>query len=402
MKEQDNGLLASATGIELCHTVGGQFCSKLLGDLGMEVLKIEQPEGDALRKTGPFPADGPHPEKSGLFLYLNTNKKSVTINLETADGRELFRSLLAKADILIEDQPTGALSTLGLDYEQLKPICRNIVMTSITPFGQTGPYADYKAYPLTGYHGGGQGNLLRNEHLERPPVRAGAYVNEYEAGIGAAVVTLAAHYRQRMQGHGEHIDFSKFQWNASLNRANICRFFNANLHETRHTYKLPWGGVIKCKDGYVILLANEDHHWRALTEMMDKPSWALDKRFDKAFDRAKNGVELTGLVAGWFGGRAKVELHALALQHGVPLGIVRTPADLVEAPQLVYRRFFTSITHPDAGAVTYPTYPYRFSETPARPFAPAPRLGQHTADILTHRLSLSGPQLAQLRKLGVI
>jgi crotonobetainyl-CoA:carnitine CoA-transferase CaiB-like acyl-CoA transferase len=180
------GALDSVRVIELCNMVAGPYCTKLLADLGAEVIKVENPGiGDEARGRGPFLNDIPHQERSGLFFYLNTNKLGITLSLERDEGKNVFKRLLNETDILVEDWPPGTMDSIGLGYEDLIGLNPGLVMTSITPFGQSGPYKDYKAYPLNSFHSCGEGYVTpgHNPFPDRPPLKHGKYVGEYEVGI---------------------------------------------------------------------------------------------------------------------------------------------------------------------------------------------------------------------------
>jgi len=192
--------------LEYAQFVSGPYCAKLMADLGAEVIKIEPPQGDIARKWGPFPGDVPHPERSGLFLYNNTNKYDVTLDLVSTEDKEIFKKLIEDTDVFIEDTPPGAMGKLCLDFGELRKINPRLVMASITPFGQTGPYKDYKAYYLNVSHGSGLGYTCPQfpddpSILEREPLREGGLIAEYDCGICAAVATLSALYLSRSTTH---------------------------------------------------------------------------------------------------------------------------------------------------------------------------------------------------------
>ena len=190
--------------VEYCSFVSGPYCTKLFADLGAEVIKVENPEGDEARKRGAFLDDKPDPELSGLFLYLNTNKLGVTLNLDSATGRDIFKKLIADADILVEDRPPGKMEKLGLNYDVLKKVNPSLIMASITPFGQYGPYRDYKSYYLNTYHASGAGYVLPagSPNADREPLRGGGFVGECDIGVNASVAVLGALYWRMAGGTG--------------------------------------------------------------------------------------------------------------------------------------------------------------------------------------------------------
>jgi crotonobetainyl-CoA:carnitine CoA-transferase CaiB-like acyl-CoA transferase len=200
--------------------VAGPYCGKLLAELGAEVVKAEPPAGDSARREGPFAGNSPHPEKSCLYLYLNAGKLGITLDLKSPRGRGIFERLVESVDVLLEDTPPGTLDDLGLGYTRLTQLNPRLVVTSITPFGQTGPYHGYKAYHLNIYHAGGDGYLLQSggKTLDQPPMTGGGHLGDYEAGSAASVATFAALLAGRATGQGQHVDVSKQEALLALNR----------------------------------------------------------------------------------------------------------------------------------------------------------------------------------------
>ena len=181
------GALEGMKIVEYCNMVSGPYCSKLLADMGADVLKVEPPfTGDDSRKRGPFPGDVPHQEKSGLFLYLNSNKKGLTLDPKKPEGKEIFKKLIEKTDVLIEDRPPGEMEELALDYETLKAVNPGLIMISITPYGRSGPFKDYRAFQLNTVHASGQGYMLPipAEDMDRPPVKVGGQSSGFDVGTG--------------------------------------------------------------------------------------------------------------------------------------------------------------------------------------------------------------------------
>ena len=386
--------------LEYCQMVGGPYCGKLLADLGAEVIKIEEPlTGDKARRRGPFFQDIPHPEGSGLFLYLNTNKLGVTLNPQKATGRQIFQQLVKGADILIEDQPPGAMGAMGLSYEDLSSLNPGLIMTSITPFGQTGPYCHHKAYHLNLYHASGHSTLFYVDpsEAEMQPMVAGGYLGEYDGGLTAAVATLAALWGRHSTGEGQHIDVSKQEAMIALERMDVSRI--ANEPGPRPGML---GGLLACRDGYVIVSAEQDHQWRGLMELMGNPEWLQDEAYKDEFGRRAHQQEIQPRLVEWFGQQYKEEVYHRGQRLGVPIGPVRTIAEVVAWEQARQRGFFAQIEHPATGPLEYPTAAYKFSETPWRGERPAPLLGQHNEEIYCRRLGFSHEELARMAAAGVI
>ncbi|HEY7493762.1 MAG TPA: CoA transferase, partial [Candidatus Tectomicrobia bacterium] len=395
--------LAGVRVVELAAGIAGPYAAKLLADLGAEVVKIEPPEGgDYARRCGPFPDHRPHPERSGLFLYLNTNKLGVTLNLDASPGRTLFLKLIAQADVLLEDRTPGWLTTRGLGYETLRQQRPELVMTSVTRFGQDGPQATYHAYPLTTFHAGGEGYTLPGRlslelFPDRAPVQAGGSLGEYDSGLCAAVVTLGA----LLSGVGQHVDLSQQEALLNLNRPMLA-YYLATGEVISRQRGYAFGGTIPCRDGYIMLRPIEDNHWRALARAMDQEELAEDERFRTRQARTDNGALLNDLIVAWAMQHTRVALYERVAAAGCPVGYFATAEDVVQAPQLAAREFFVSSTHPEAGSVLLPSAPYGLSHTPWTLRRPAPLLGQHNREVWCDRLGCDAAELARWHTTGVL
>ena len=225
----NGGSLAGLSVLELGRMVAAPYCAKLLADLGADVVKLEAPGvGDPARRRGPFPDDVPHPERSCLFLFLNTSKRSITLDLETQAGRRIFRDLILEADVFIEDTAPGELERLELDYPRLAELNPRLVVTSITPFGQTGPHRSYRSHHLNIYHGSGHASPFYQSATgeERAAPKAGGYLGEYDGGLMAAVGTLAAVMGSAASGRGQHLDVSNQEAMMGLERVDVARLAN--------------------------------------------------------------------------------------------------------------------------------------------------------------------------------
>jgi len=404
---RNDSLLSGVRVLEICQMVAGPFCSRLLADLGAEVIKIEPTGiGDAARRREPFLGGQPHPEQSGLFLCLNTGKKGITLDLTTVTGRKILGELAKTADILVQDNVPQRAMELGLAYGELSHINPSLIVVSVTPFGQTGAYRNYKAYHLNTFHSGSEGFLTpgwaKAEYAARPPLRAGRYVGDYESGISSAIATLAALFWQRISGSGQHVDISKQEGLIYLNQTDIFPYPMYGLVANRSTRIMSFGGIIECKDGYVQLGLYEEHQWHALVKLMGNPEWARQEKFQDFKSRAKHGAELNGLISEWMKDHTKQEIFHQGQASGVPVAPYNTTKEVVESKQLAAREFFVEIDHPVAGAFMYPTVPFRFSKSPHTSGLPAPCLGQHNYEIYSERLGYSEEDVTKLAEAGVI
>jgi crotonobetainyl-CoA:carnitine CoA-transferase CaiB-like acyl-CoA transferase len=387
--------------------VAGPYCTRLLADFGAEVVKVEPPgQGDAARTRGPFLNDDPDPEQSGLFLYLNTDKLSVTLNIETEDGKAIFRKLIAGADVLVEDRPPGEMERLGLGYESLKQINPNLIMVSITPFGQVGPYRDYKTYHLNLYHSSGAGYMLpmNSTSLDREPVRGPGFAGEYDGGMNAAIAILAAlFWRRRNNGGGQYIDVSKQHAMMHLERSQLRRFIDSGKSPNRTGMGRLLESLVQCKDGnYVILILSSQKQWEGLFEAMGRPDWGAHAPFDTQAGRSAHYPELRERLAEWAKNYTAQEVFDKVQGQKSACAPAYTAEQFFHSPQILAREYLVEVDHPRTGRLQYPGLPYKFSNGPQRSKRPAPLLGQHNEEVFCTQLKYKKQDLVQLRQAGVL
>lgn len=262
--------------VEYSNMVAGPYCAKLMADLGAETIKVEKPcAGDEARRHGPFLQEIPHPDRSGLFLYLNTNKLGITLNLEATEGRDIFYNILRMSDVLIKDQSPRESRSLGLDKETLSSVNPRLVVCSMTNFGETGPYKDYKSYSINTLHAGGEGYLIPGgvENLGRPPTKIANYFADYCCGLIGSIATLASIYYCSSAGTGQYIDISKQEAVMFYLRWGLVRYPNENLTISRATEGYWFGGILPCKDGFTVFWCVQAHEWERLKALMGNPAW---------------------------------------------------------------------------------------------------------------------------------
>jgi len=392
--------------VEYCSFVAGPYCTKLLADLGAEVIKIEPPGvGDEARRRGPFLHDTPHPELSGLFLYLNTNKLGITLNLNSTTGKIIFKRLITDADILVEDRPPGEMKELGLGYNVLKETNPRLIMTSITPFGQTGPYRNYKAYYLNTYHASGAGYLLpiASPNLDREPIKGPGLIGEYDAGLSSAVAILGALYWQAVSSLGQYIDVSKQETLMALEKMDLSRFHEEGKSPTRGPSGRPAPSLVRGKDGgYILLQAPQDNQWWGFVEVMGNPEWAKDEKFSTEDRRREHPDELRERLAEWAKDYTTDEIFHKVQSGKCPAAPVNSLEELLNSPQMEARGFLVEIDHPVAGKLKYPAWPYHFSKTPGKMERPAPLIGQHNEEVFCNHLGYTKEDLVKLKETGVI
>lgn len=406
------GALNNLKVVELGERVAGPFCTKVMADLGAEVIKLEKPgTGDVARSHGPFPGDDPHPEKSARFLYLNTNKLGVTLNLSAPAGGELFRQLVKDADVLVETQPPGFLDNLGIGYRHLHERYPRLIVTSITPFGQTGPYKHYKAYNLNCFHMGVVGyetpfNYVTDPDHE-PPVKTGGEQADLLTGWTAATATMCAVFHRDLTGEGQHVDIAAVEAVAHMVRPNFALYSHEppeGPNRSRFLRRTKWGlaYVFPCRDGHLALLALTDQHWGSLKELMGRPEWAESEIFATMMQRFQHIDALEASVAAWVREQDRDELARRGQELHIPVFPVRNLQEVITSEQYRERRFFVEVDHPATGPLTYPGAPFKLSATPWQIRSPAPRLGEHNGQIYSERLGLSLKQIEQLHQQGVI
>ena len=394
--------------LDLTHYIAGPYCTKLLADYGARVIKIERPDGgDPCRRLGPFPDATPHPEKSGLFLHLNTNKESVTLNLKTLRGRQIFFRLVAQATMVIESFHPRVLPALGLDYALLRRVNPRLVMTSISNFGQTGPYRDWRAQDLTLYAMGGE--MYSSGATGREPLKQAHGLTLYQGGAMAATATMIGVWGMRRHGIGQHIDISLFETQAGSMDRRLTSLLsyqytgdNPGPEDPRPVGILP-SGIFPCKDGYVDIRCTM-RWWPRLVAMMEMPELQNDVRFntEKARLDPANRAPFLHLFRTWLMHQTRQEIMDRARRARIPGTAVNTPAEVLQDAHFVARGTFVPVTHPIAGTWQLPGAPFRAQCTPWQVRRPAPMLGQHTNAVLHEFLGFSDVQLVDLRQAKVI
>ncbi|MFT4085122.1 MAG: CoA transferase [Nocardioides sp.] len=392
--------------VETASFVSGPYCGKLLADFGADVIKVERPgTGDVARHRGPYLDDGPDPEASGLYLYLNTNKRGVTLDLATPQGQDLFRELIADADVLIDDHRPGELAALGLDLDTLRGLNPGLVVTSITPFGQTGPWADYQADYLTTFHASGQGYLLpmNSPDRSRPPVRGAGYLGEYDAAVTAAIATLSALFWRGRGGTGQHVDVSTQHAVMHLEKSQLRRYIDDGIPADRTGMGRLLETLVRGKDGqYVLIILSSQIQWNGLFEAMGRPGWAANPPFDTQAGRSAHYEELRAHLQAWADQYDAEEIFHRIQAARSASAPVYDAAHFVTSPQVGYRNYLVDFEHPVAGVIRHPGRPYDFSNVAWQGTRPAPLLGQHNDEVLGDGLGRDAADLTKLREAGVI
>ena len=395
-----NGALGGVKVLDLSEDIAGSFCARLLADYGAEVLKLEPPGGAALRRMGPFFQDDPHPDKSLFFLVLNLNKKGATLNLETDTGKAILKKLVPHVDVIVESYRPGYLASLGLGHADLQALNPALAMTSITPFGQEGPYSQYRGEEIVNY---AMGMIMSISGVQgKEPLKHGGFQAQYEGGLFAAAATSMALFNQEFTGIGEHIDVSITECVASTMMATQTIYpYMGGTQTRRRASGSMFGHPMPCQDGWIIVQTGGGASWEDLAEFFQCPEM-LDERFANRAQRAENGEELDRIVIESIKEQGKWELFPKAAEMRMLFGLVQTPSELAQCPQLESRNFYREIDHPVIGKIRVPAELFKLSETPYQLTNPAPTLGQHNREIYVDGLEYDTQQFTQLRQLNVI
>ncbi len=386
--------------------VSAAYATKLMADLGADVIKVESPPaGDRARTRGPFPGGAPHPERSGLFLYLNANKRGITLDLAQARGQRLLAELVADTDLLVHNFIPAEMAALGMDYGALSQRNPNLVMVSITPFGLAGPYRDYQATDLTLWNAGGIAYLNGGGPgaVDQPPLKAFGQQSELQGGLNAAVAGLAALFSRCRGGTGQHVSVSIQECLAAILELAFEFWPYMGLVASRLGQKpIQPLDFLECRDGWIFLCCVEEHQWQTFIDIMGNPEWAGLELFENRLTRAANWDALKLLLQNLVHDRSVDELYRAGQARRVPLAPVSTMADLMASEHLKSRGFFAVLDHPQAGRLTYPGAPYQFTLTPWTLRRPAPLLGQHNEEIYVRRLGNSPEDFQALQQSGVV
>ncbi|MCL4683172.1 CoA transferase [Myxococcota bacterium] len=372
--------------IELGEGVSAAYCARLFADFGADVVKIEDPHGDVARAWGPFPGDTPDPEKSGLFVFLNTNKRGIALDLASQDGRAALQRLLAGADLLVENLPLERARELGLDGDALQRAHPELVHVALSPFGRSGPYAGWKGYDLNAYHLTAAGHRYCGRPGEAP-LEHGTFSAEFFGAAAAAAWGLAAVLGRARVGGGQQLDVSCAEAIAAVfvGGQNIGALAQDGKWEHRTGVGMPLGApatILPCRDGHVWMLALEAGQWNGLRRVMGDPDWAQAEMFQDMFARAQNADLIYPLLEEWTLQHGKWEIMERCQAEGVPVTAVFSVQEAAEQPHLRARRHFVDIEHPKLGRVRHLGAPFRLPASPGGPARPAPGLGQHTREVL--------------------
>jgi crotonobetainyl-CoA:carnitine CoA-transferase CaiB-like acyl-CoA transferase len=385
--------LAGLKVVEVASDIGGEFTGLLLAKMGAEVVKLEPPEGSPTRRVGPFAKGLAGPDRSLNFWYYNSNKKSVTAELSTPDGRAALMSLLADADVFVCTLQPAALKALDLDLAAISETYARLIVLSVTPFGLTGPWADYKSSDLVALAAGGPLNSCGYDDHSIPPIRPGGNQGYHSAASFAQIGVMLALLDRQKTGRGQLLDVSMHESCAvNVELANPYWFYpkvNIQRQTCRHAQPSPTQpALFRCADDryvYFTLVLSEAKSWKALVDWMDSKGMAMqltEPEFSDVAYRQERFHEVQDLVECFFLIQDSHEAYHEGQAAGLPIGVLNAPEDLFEDEHLQARGFFAEVEHEGVGAVAYPGPIYRFSSFSEVDRTAAPNLGEHTADVL--------------------
>ncbi len=391
--------LAGTRVLDLTRVLAGPFCSMSLGDMGAEVIKIEEPgKGDDTRGWPPF-AGG----EATYFLSVNRNKKSLTLNMKATEGQEILRKLVARSDVVLENFRPGTMERLGFGYDSLRRLNPRLIYCSISGFGESGPEASRPGYDLIVQ--GESGIMDLTGFSDGPPVKVGNSIADLVAGIAAAQgITLALLARQR-SGKGQKVEIGMLDVMASLLTYQAGLYWNAGGRPARrgnqHPSIVPYE-VFQAKDAYLTLGVANNSLWERCCRAIGRAEMAQDPRFDSEANRVAHRGALIPLLNEVFATRPVDEWLKRLEDAGVPAGRIKSVAEVCESAHLKARGMAVRLSHPKAGGITVMGVPIRLWDTPGAASAPPPLLGQHTGEILTRLLRLPKARVERLRAAGVV
>ena len=384
-----DGPLTGISIVECGQGVSAAFAAKLLADLGAEVVKVEPPGGDLTRRRGPFPAGHQDSEHSGLFQYLNTNKRGVVLDLKTAPGRARLGWLLGRSDVLIHNVPPVEQEGQGLMAADITAVHPELIVTEISAFGNSGPRSHYRSYELQAFHSGGAASLTPYGEASsvRPPLKLYGHQAEFQAAAHAAFTTMAAYWHRMRSGHGQAIDISIQECLTAFFELSYIGYTYTGVRDTRATYKVvsPWN-IVRTGDGFIYFCCGEQDQWMRLVELMGNPQWARDERFKDGLSRGRHSKELRTLMEQWARDWTFQDLYRECVKRRIPAAPLNRMADLYADEALKEREFFVEIPGRDGSerSIRVPGAPFKSTAAGWSLRTPPPRLGEHQQEIFAH------------------
>ena len=384
--------------IEMGSLIAGPFCGQLMGDMGADVIKIEQPgEGDPMRQWG-------QGEKPAWWRVIGRNKRSVSIDLRQKRGQEIARQLIARADILIENFRPGTLEKWGLSPAALHAENPGVIIVRVSGYGQDGPYAVRAGFGLVGEAMGGWRYLVGEP--DRPPARMGVSIGDTLAATYGCLGALAALHHRHTTGRGQVVDSALYEAVLQVTESLLADYGASGFMRERSGSVLPGiapSNAYPCRDGDIVIGANQDKVFARFAETIGRPEWAEDAKYKTHHARGVRQKELDTLISEWTRQRTVKEVDAIMAQAGVPAGPIYRPNQMVDDPHFGARNAIHWEEHPSLGRIPMPNVFPKLSKTPGQVRRPAPDIvGQHNAEVFGDLLGLDAADLASLRNARVI
>jgi len=395
--------LAGVKVLDLTQFEAGTSCTEMLAWLGADVIKVEPPK---MGEQGRWMITEKPGVDSHYFILLNANKRSITLNLKSERGKEIFLELVKQVDILSENYSLGTLESFGLGYNRLREINTRLIYLTIKGFGTYGPYSKFKSFDMIAQAAGGAMSLTG--FPGSPPLKPGPTIGDTGTGIHAACGVLAAYIQRQRTGKGQKVEVAMQEAVFNFVRVPMMDTYITHQPTQRRGNRLGGGAVgdiFKCAPGgsndYVYMLCTTPEMWQALCNIIGHPEVPEDPRFKDRKEREKYIEELTGIIEDWTSKHAKHEVMKVMGEAGVPCGAVLDSVELLNDPHLKERGMVVTVDHPVRGKFTMPGCPVKLEDSPAE-VESAPLLGQHNAEIYGKMLGLKDSDLEQLKQQGVI
>lgn len=395
-----NAPLENIKVLDLTRILAGPYCTMMLGDMGAEIIKVENPKnGDDTRGWGPPFLKG----VSTYFISVNRNKKSMTLNLKENKGKEILRKLIKQCDVMVENFRPGTLDNLGFSWPEIQKINDKIIFASVSGFGQTGPRKNEPGFDVVIQ---GEGGIMSiTGEPDGPPTKVGASIGDITAGMLAAQGILLGLYTREKTGKGQMVDISMLDGQISLLTYHANAFFATgkvpNRRGNRHPSITPYE-TYKCKDGFLNLGVGNDSLWVKFCDAVGLDKIKDDQRFQINAERVKNREQLEKILIPFFENYELKEIIEILRNNGIPCGPINNLEDALNNPQVIQREMVQEIEIPEIGKTKITGVPIKMSATPGSIRMPPPSLGEHTNQILKNYLDISNSEIEHLREKNII
>lgn len=395
--------LANVKVLDLTQFEAGTSCTEMLAWLGADVVKVESPRGGDQGRRAFAEKPG---QDSVYFLLLNANKRGITLDLKSEEGQKIFKSLVPKFDVVMENYSLGTMESLGLGYEVLRSLNPRVIYATIKGFGTYGPYAPYKSFDMIAQAAGGAMSVTGLPGS--PPVKPGPTIGDTGTGLHCAIGILAAYIQRLETGQGQKVEVSMQDAIVNFTRVAMLGHFLTGKPVPRRGNRIMGmapGDIYPCapegSNDYIYLTVSSEEMWESLLRVIGRADLIGDERYSSAVSRAQHAEEVHTLVTTWTKTKDKFTAMKLVGEAGVPCGAVLDTGDILANEHLKQREMIVTIDHPQRGAFTMPGCPVKLSDSPVQ-VQSAPLLGQHNAEVYGELLGLSGADLAALREKGVV